>query len=93
MVKNDINNKILDLCMHQQIQESLNFIKIIEIQIKYNTDRLELLKLNKPLWFQKRKLYEYETEKKDLELKLKNNYKQLEDELVMIDKLQSNINN
>lgn len=92
MVKNDINNKILDLCMHQQIQESLNFIKIIEIQIKYNTDRLELLKLNKPLWFQKRKLYEYETEKKDLELKLKNNYKQLEDELVMIDKLQNNIN-
>ena len=78
--------------MERSCGKWVNFIKIIEIKIKYNTDRLELLKLNKPLWFQKRKLYEYETEKKDLELKLKNNYKQLEDELVMIDKLQNNIN-
>ena len=93
MVKNNINNKILDLCIHQQIQESLNFIKIIEILIKYTKDRLSLLEINKPLCFQKKKLYEYHTEKKELELKLKNNYKQLEEELKMIEKLQSNINN
>ena len=43
--------------------------------------------------FQKKKLYEYHTEKKELELKLKNNYKQLEEELKMIEQLQSNINN
>lgn len=90
--ENEVVNKILDLCMYHQIEESINFIKIIECQINFRSSQLELLEDNKPLWFQKKKLNNYFKEKEELELKLEEYYKQINEELKMIEKLKSSIN-
>lgn len=90
--ENEVVNKILDLCMYHQIEESINFIKIIECQIKFCYSQLELLEDNKPLWFQKKKLNNYFKEKEELELKLEEYYRKINEELKMIEKIKSNIN-
>lgn len=90
--ENEVVNKILDLCMYHQIEESINFIKIIECQINFCSSQLELLEDNKPLCFQKEKLNNYFKEKEELELKLEEYYKQINEELNMIEKLKSSIN-
>lgn len=90
--ENQVVNKILDLCMYHQIEESTNFIKIIECQIKFCYSQLELLEDNKPLWFQKKKLNNYFKEKEELELKLEEYYKQINEELKIIEKMKNSIN-
>lgn len=90
--ENEVVNKILDLCMYHQIEDSFNFIKIIECQINFCYSQLELLEDNKPLWFQKKKLSNYFKEKEELELKIEEHYKKINEELKMIEKMKNSIN-
>lgn len=90
--ENQVVNRILDLCMYHQIEETTNFIKIIECQIKFCYSQLELLEDNKPLWFQKKKLSNYFKEKEELRLKIDEYYKKLNEELKTIEEIKSNIN-
>lgn len=89
---NQVANKILDLCMYHQIEESINFIKIMECQIKFCYSQLELLEDSKPLWFEKKKLNNYFKEKEELELKIEEHYKKINEELKIIEKMKNSIN-
>lgn len=60
-VENDekLSNKILDLCLHQQIEESYQYMKLKEKQIRFHEIQIEYLQSHKPYWFQRKELKSY----------------------------------
>ena len=85
-VENDeeLSNKILDLCIRQQIEESYQYMKLKEKQIEH-------LKSHKPFWFQKEALKSYYEDIDLIEDQICNYYRQIEDEIKSIEELKNNI--
>lgn len=87
----ELSNKILDLCLHQQIEESYQYMKLKEKQIKFCEMQIEHLKNHKPFWFQKKELKAYYEDIDLIEEQICNHYKQIEDEIKIIEELKNNM--
>lgn len=88
----NLYENLIDLDLNYQIQDSNSFLDILYLQLQINKIRLTFLENNKPSWYQKQKLKNYNQEKEKLE-KLVNDYKRkINEELELIVKME-NINN
>ncbi|MDO5569763.1 MAG: hypothetical protein Q4G04_06685 [bacterium] len=83
----DAVNKIIDLCLWYQMEDSHRWMEMIDLQIKNCNLQIEFLLDNKPFWFQKKKLDEHNKKIDELENKIADYYKQIE-EVEMIEKMQ-----
>ena len=97
VVLEDIDNqelveKIIDLCLYYQIEDSHRWLKMINLQIEYCNLQIEFLLDNKPFWFQKKKLEAHNKQIEELENKIVDYYKQIEEEVEMIIKMQQSLN-
>lgn len=94
-VENDgeLSNKILDLCLHQQIEESYQYMKLKEKQIRFCEIQIEYLQSHKPYWFQKKELKSYYEDIDLIEDQICNYYKQIEDEIKIIEEMKKQISN
>lgn len=90
-VENDeeLSNKILDLCLHQQIEESYQYMKLKEKQIKFCEIQIEHLKSHKPFWFQKKALKSYYEDIDLIEDQICGYYVQIEKEIRIIEELKN----
>lgn len=92
--KNDyeeLNKKILDLCMWHQMESSYRWIGIIDHKIKFCDIKIQHLLDSKPFFFQKRKLKKFNKELEKIEqekIKLK---KEISEEFNIIAKLEKEI--
>lgn len=84
-------NKLLDLFMYNEIEESKMFINIISKEIDFKTQMRNQLLCNKPFKFQKKKTEQYNKELEKLEDEILQCYKNIELELKEISKLQNSI--
>lgn len=75
-----------------QIEDSHRWLDIIDMQIKNCQIQLHFLENNKPFWFQKKKLTEYNEKTSELENKINKYYQDLNEEVEMIFKLQKSLN-
>ncbi|MDO5569739.1 MAG: hypothetical protein Q4G04_06560 [bacterium] len=93
----DIDNqelveKIIDLCLWYHIEDSHRRLEMINLQIKNCNLQIEFLLDNKPFWFQKQKLEEHNKKIEELENKIIDYYKQIEEEVDIIQKMQQSLN-
>ena len=86
-------NKLLDLFMYNEIEESKMFINIISKEIDFKTQMRNQLLCNKPFKFQKKKTEQYNKELEKIEDEILQCYKNIELELKEISKLQNSISN
>ena len=84
-------NKLLDLFMYNEIEESKMFINIINKEIDFKTQMRNQLLCNKPFKFQKKKTEQYNKKLKKLEDEIIQCYKNIELELKEISRLQNSI--
>ena len=84
ITKNDCNkvmNKIIDLSLKFLNEEAKNWLNIICTKIKvYELQKMHLIK-NKPLFFQKKKIIEYNKKIEDINKEIFNCFKSLEEEI------------
>lgn len=95
-ILNDIDNreivdKIIDLCLWYQIEDSHRWLDIINVQIESCRMQLSFLEDNKPFWFQKKKLEEHNKNIEALENKIVDHYKELEEEVEIIQKMKKSL--
>lgn len=93
--KNDdekLSEKILDLCMWYQTEDSHRWIEIINHRIKFCDIKIQHLLDSKPLFFQKKKLEKFNKDLEELEQEKMNLYKEVGEEVNIIEKLQKSIN-
>ena len=83
----DLNDKILDLCLYQQIEESFHWMKLIEKQIEFCEMQIAHMEEYKPFWFQKKKLKAHYEDIELLEDKICDYYRQINKEVEMINKM------
>lgn len=90
-VENDgeLSNKILDLCLHQQIEESYQYMKLKEKQIEFCEIQIEHLRSYKPFWFQKKALKSYYEDIDLIEDQICSYYVQIEKEIKIIEELKN----
>ena len=86
-----LSNKILDLCLLYQIEESNLIIKMISHQIDFCNLQKEHLLDNKPFWFQKEKLIKWKKELDEIDNKMFKYYEDVGNEINMIDKMKKSI--
>ena len=84
-------NKLLDLFMYNEIEESKMFINIISKEIDFKTQMRNQLLCNKPFKFQKKKTEQYNKKLEKLEDEIIQCYKNIEVELKEISRLQNSI--
>ena len=87
-----LSEKIIDLCLYYQIEDSHHWLRLIDLQIKNCQMQLHFLEDQKPFWFQKKKLEEYNTQIEELENKIYKYYQEMNEEVEMIFKLQKSLN-
>ena len=85
-------DKVIDLCLWYQIEDSHRWMDVINLQIKNCQIQLEYLLENKPFWFQKKKLKEHNKQIDELENQIYKYYENLGKEVDMIEKMQNAIN-
>lgn len=91
-VDNDnLCDKILNLCLYQQIEDSYYWMKLIEKQIKFCEMQIAHLEEYKPFWFQKKKLKAHYEDIELLEDKICDYYRQINKEVEMINKMKKAI--
>lgn len=83
----EISNKIIDLCLWNQIQDSRHWIEIISNKIKIYELRRKHLLNNKPFKFQKKKLEEYHKELEIIEKTILKCYQDIDAEMTIIEKM------
>lgn len=87
ITKNDCNkvmNKIIDLSLKFLNEEAKNWLNIICTKIKvYELQKMHLIE-NKPLFFQKKKIMEYNKKIEDINKEIFNCFKSLEEEIDLI---------
>lgn len=92
LANNDnLTDKILDLCLYQQIEESFHWMKLIEKQIEFCEMQIAHLEEYKPFWFQKKKLKAYYEDIDLLEDKICDYYRQINNEVKIIEKMRNSI--
>lgn len=87
-----LSNKIIDLCLWYQIEDSHRWLDIIDLQIKNCQIQLDFLKEIKPFWFQKKKLEEHNKQIIELENQIYKYYEDLGKEVEIIQKMQEQLN-
>ena len=85
---NELFEKLLELNIKYAIEDSNINMRIIDNRIKFYQSLINHLEDNKPFFFQKKKLIEYNNKKEEYENKISELYAQLGEEYEMIDKLQ-----
>lgn len=88
---NELFEKILELNIKYAIEDSNINMRMIDNRIKFYQSLINHLEDNKPFFFQKEKLIEYNNKKEEYENKISELYIQLGEECEMIEKLYSNI--
>lgn len=88
---NELFEKLLELNIKYAIEDSNINMRMIDNRIKFYQTLINHLEDNKPFFFQKKKLIEYNNKKEEYENKIYELYTQLGEEYEMIDKLYSNI--
>lgn len=84
---NDLNEKILKLCLCNAIEDSNLTIQFIDTRIKFYTTLIEQLEDNKPFFFQKKKLIEYNNKLEEYNDKISDLYRQMGEETELIIKM------
>ena len=85
---NELFEKLLELNIKYAIEDSNINMRIIDNRIKFYQSLINHLEDNKPFFFQKKKLIEYNNKKEEYENKIYELYIQLSEEYEMIEKLQ-----
>lgn len=85
----EIFEKILDLCLLYENENSKNWIELVSYQItSYEIQKQHLID-NKPFFFQKKKLLEYKKKNEEIDFKIVKCLSDIEEE---INYMESNIN-
>ncbi len=84
---NELFDKLLELNIKYAIEDSTINIRIIDNRIKFYETLINHLEDDKPLFFQKKKLVEYENKKSEYENKIFELYIKLSKEYEIIEKL------
>lgn len=87
----DISIKLLDLFTTYSIEDSKISLKFLETQIKYYESERKFLIEHKPYSFQKKKMKEYYKKLDEIEEKIMNLYKDFDEEMKLMIKLQEPI--
>ena len=90
--KERLSEKISELCIWYQIEDSHRWLDLICNRIKICDIMIEHLVDTKPYFFQKKKLEKFNNELKDLEIKKEKLYEEINDEILIIEKLNKSIN-
>lgn len=95
MSKNDkeLVNKVIDLCLLHEIDESNLYLKMLDNQIKFYQSQISFLEDTKPFFFQKKKLEEHNKKIEEYEQKICDNYKKMNEEVNCIIEIQNSIDN
>ena len=88
---NELFEKLLELNIKYAIEDSNINMRMIDNRIKFYQSLINHLEDNKPFFFQKKKLIEYNNRKEEYENKISELYIQLGEEFKLIDKLYSDI--
>ena len=96
MSRNKDNNRelvelLLKLNIKHAIEDSNFNLKIIDNRIKFYRLLINHLENNKPLFFQKKKLIEYNNKLEEYNNKINDLYNQITEEMDLIEKLQKYI--
>lgn len=84
----ELFDKLLELNIKYAIEDSNINMRMIDNRIKFYQTLINHLEDNKPFFFQKKKLIEYNNKKEEYENKISELYAQLGEEYEMIEKLQ-----
>lgn len=79
--------QLLELNIKNSIKDSNTNIRLLDNRIKFYQTLLNNLENNKPLFFQKKKLIEYENKKKEYNTKINKLYIDLGEEVKLIEKM------
>lgn len=95
MAKNDkeLVNKVIDLCLLHEIEETNLYLKMLDNQIKFYQSQINFLEDTKPFFFQKKKLEEHKKKIEEYERKLFDTYKTMGEEVNCIIEMQNSIDN
>jgi len=85
--KDKLIEQLLELNIKNSIKDSNTSIRLLDNRIKFYQKLLDNLEKNKPLFFQKKKLIEYENKKKEYNTKINELYIKVEEELKLIEKM------
>lgn len=85
---NELFEKLLELNIKYAIEDSNINMRMIDNRIKFYQSLINHLEDNKPFFFQKKKLIEYNNKKEEYENKISELYAQLGEQYEMIEKLQ-----
>ena len=88
---NELFEKLLELNIKYAIEDSNINMRMIDNRIRFYQSLINNLEDNKPFFFQKKKLIEYNNKKEEYENKISQLYSQLREEYEMIEKLSVNI--
>lgn len=88
---NELFEKLFELNIKYAIEDSNINMKMIDNRIKFYQTLINHLEDNKPFFFQKKKLIEYNNKKEEYENKIYELYTQLGEEYEMIEKLSSKV--
>lgn len=83
----NITDKIAQYCIVNEIKYSNRAISFINTRIKLYSTLLEHLEDSKPLFFQKRRIIEYNKKAKEYNDKLENLYNELDEEITLMGKI------
>ena len=86
-----LSNKLIDLFLWYQIEDSHQQLRLIDMQIKACQMELHFLEDSKPFWFQKKKLEEHNKKIEEYEQIITNAYLQMNEEVDTILKMQNSI--
>ena len=88
---NELFEKLLELNIKYAIDDSNINMRMIDNRIKFYQSLINHLENNKPFFFQKKKLIEYNNKKEEYENKISELYTQLGEEYELIEKLSADI--
>lgn len=88
----ELISKIINIYLEGSIRESQLYLKLLDNQVKSYQEKLQLLEMDKPFFFQKKKLGIYNQSIKDCERKIKDIYLKIGEEIEEIQKTQQIIN-
>ena len=79
--------EIIDLCLKDEVEDSLNYLDILNLELTYYKKELEYLESRKPYSFQKNKLKSYYEKHNNLENAIINCQNKIQNEYLLIEKM------
>lgn len=86
-----LSNKLIDLLLWYQIEDSHHQLRLIDMQIKSCQIEINYLEDTKPFRFQKKKLEEHNKKIEDLENKIYNYYQEMNKEVELIEQMRKSM--